>query len=271
MIAEERLALVQVKIERANKHIRDLDSEIKAFFNSKPYGVVSNKDAQTGKVRHYLTRMDPIPIAVVTITGDALQNLRTALEYLIQHLWMVGTSSSTTRADLQFPVGSDPANFKSRFGGKIQSLRQDAKDALLACEVYPTGKGDQLWRLCTLNNFDKHRLLLTVISATGGLTVSTQGIMEDLHKSLGLPTENIVYSTATFVPAVPTILKVGDEVFKNIIGFGSNFDPEKDGEFPFYISFNEPQVLQGGPLLETLKHFSNVVSSTVTSFKPCLA
>jgi hypothetical protein len=50
MTADERLALVRLKIERADKHINDLNAEIRRFFNSNPYTIATKHDAQTRTV-----------------------------------------------------------------------------------------------------------------------------------------------------------------------------------------------------------------------------
>jgi hypothetical protein len=41
MTADERLAIVRLKIERANKHIGDLQTAVRTFVNSNPYKVTS--------------------------------------------------------------------------------------------------------------------------------------------------------------------------------------------------------------------------------------
>jgi hypothetical protein len=46
MTADERFALIWHKIERANKHIRDLDAAIAAFLATAPYKVAAKRDPE---------------------------------------------------------------------------------------------------------------------------------------------------------------------------------------------------------------------------------
>jgi hypothetical protein len=86
---------------------------------------------------------------------------------------------------------------------------------------------------------------------------------------MGLPPGSFPVAEVAIYPADPQILKVGDEMFIANLDFGP-FDPQKDGKFHIYISFNEPQIPESGPLLETLQHFTDLISNTVLLFKPCL-
>src|SRR5581483_520630 len=58
--ANERLALINVKVERAKKHIADLNREIISFFNSDPYKVGTKHDPQTRKLVYYITSVQPL-------------------------------------------------------------------------------------------------------------------------------------------------------------------------------------------------------------------
>ena len=81
MTAEERLALVRAKIERAEKHIGDLESEIKSFYESKPYVVGTKRDQQSRRLIYHLVSVRDTPVGVAALTGDVLNNLRSALDH----------------------------------------------------------------------------------------------------------------------------------------------------------------------------------------------
>ncbi len=249
MTADERLALIRPKIERAKKHIIDLNSEIGAFFATNPYEVGTKRDPQTRKLIYYISRTEPIPLSVSAIAGDAIQNLRTALDYLPQHLLMVGTGSAVPSKgkDATFFIDGDPnqpKHYETSMPSKVQGLRQDAIKALLEIEPYKGGKGHDLWVLHTLNNIDKHRLLVAVGSAYQSVNLGAF-MTETLRKTFG---EHIPIMDAFFRPADTMCpLKVGDELFID----AADAEPKQHMNFRFNISLNEPEVIEGKPILET--------------------
>lgn len=272
LTADERLTLIQVKIERAKKHIDDLNAELRAFFAKHPYEVVSKKSSESGKLRYYLSRMAPVPLSLAVFTGDAIQNLRTALDHLAHHLLLVKLGAAATDEELNFPISNSAKDYESLIKRKVKRLRQDAIDALLSFQAYKGGKGEQIWVLNRLNNVDKHRLILTVSSVGGSAIISNAGLGRMMEQRLGIPAGSFPIMKIVVYPSDPTILKVGDEVFPaNIDTWDTLPNSENQPEFHFYISFNEPQIFKGGPLPETLQHFADLVSNTVLLFKPCLS
>ena len=95
MTAEERIALINLKIERADQHIGCLKSTIKSFVNSDPYKVGTKRDPETRKLIYYVESVQPVPVIVATIAGDALHCLRDALDHLAQQLYLVGSGTRT--------------------------------------------------------------------------------------------------------------------------------------------------------------------------------
>src|SRR4051812_39001560 len=94
MTAEERIALVGHKIKRAKKHIFDLEARIRAFFELHPYKIGTKRNQQTRQLIYYLSEVTATPVSFSLIAGDAIQNLRSALDHLAQQLYLVGTSSA---------------------------------------------------------------------------------------------------------------------------------------------------------------------------------
>lgn len=267
--ADERLALIWPKIERAKKHIADLNSATRAFFDAKPYEVGTKRNPQSRKLVYYVHRADPVPLGIAVITGDITHNLRTALDYLHQHLLTVGTSSSfpSKSKDASFYIDghSDPNHYKTSAQAKVQGLRQDAIDALNGIEPYKGGKGHDLWVLNELNNIDKHRLLVTVASSFQSL---------DLGAHIGTAIRKM---GGSLHPGLPSLfirpadnlcpLKVGDELFID----SPDAEVNQQMNFGFNIALSEPGVVDSKPLLETVQHLTDLVSGIVTGFRPCLA
>jgi hypothetical protein len=158
-----RTEIVRLKIERADKHIKDLEADIRGFFDTKPYVVVGEREADTRRPIYRLAACSHPPVRFSLITGDILQNLRSALDHLIwQLVEAAGNNPGITNA---FPICDSPAEYQSaRTTSKVTGISVDAKKAIDATNPYHGGN-EVLWKLHRLNNIDKHRLLITVGNA----------------------------------------------------------------------------------------------------------
>ena len=85
-----------LKIDWANKHIEELHSALDAFIATNPYVVSEKRNPQTGEHIYYAAKVTPVPPGILLISGDILQNLRTALDYLICHLVRIKGGTPTT-------------------------------------------------------------------------------------------------------------------------------------------------------------------------------
>jgi hypothetical protein len=92
--AQDALAFIRLKIERANKHIGDIDAASRVFFNTKLYKVATKRDPETRKLIYYLSSVDPVPASFATAAGDAIHNLRCSLDHLAQQLYLAGTNGA---------------------------------------------------------------------------------------------------------------------------------------------------------------------------------
>jgi hypothetical protein len=159
--AESRLALIRVKVERAKKHLAELETEINANTGETLRIFCMKPDPKTGNLAPY---HGPMPISnfnLLAVAGDVVQNLRTALDHLAYHLAQVGNPTVEPSRDVSFPISRDAETHESRKAGKVKGMREDAKKAIDALKPYKGGN-DALWLLHDLNNTDKHRFLLTV-------------------------------------------------------------------------------------------------------------
>jgi hypothetical protein len=264
MIADERLALIQVKIERAKEHINNLNSAIRVFFDSKPYEVSTKRDPQTRKLTYYVSKVQSTPTHFAAIAGDAIQNLRSALDHLAQQLFLVGTNGVTPGRHVYFPIARDAAEYKVQLPRKVRGMRQDAVDMLNSIQPYKGGKDHQLWVLQELSNLDKHRLLVTVGSAFQSVNIGAHllATMQTLGAGISLPKMDLYLKPADNLCP----LKIGDELFID----ATDAEVNKQMDFRFNVALSEPGIIEG-PLLDTLQRLCGLVSKTVLLFKPCLS
>jgi hypothetical protein len=265
MTPDERLALVRLKIERADKHIDDLKTAVRSFFDSNPYKVSHKRDPDTRKLIYYVESAQPVPIVVAAIAGDVVHCLRDALDHLTQQLYLVGTGNAKGYRDqTSFLISKSAKDFNSTLPGKVQGMRRDAVDAIRALEPYPGGKGADLYTFHRLNNIDKHRLILTVGSAFRSVDVGAL-MTTRMEKALGktLPAVNVFIKPAdNLFPLEP-----GKELFIDAV----DGEPNEKMQFRFDVAIHEPGLIEGEPILETVVAFRDRISDIVNAFKPCLA
>jgi hypothetical protein len=272
MTADERLALVRLKIERADKHINDFKAAVGTFLGSNPYKVCTKRNPDTRQLIYYIESVEPVPVCIPAITGDILNSLRSALDHLAQQLYLVGTGGSegSYSAKVGFLISRSAKDFKSGLAGKVQGMQKDAVDAICALEPYDGGQGADLWTLHSLNNIDKHRFIVAV-----GTMLRSVGIGPIMERQLAAANPRLAEKMSGMMAAmhealflVPgdrlSPLKTGEELF--IDAPDEEVNEKMKTSFRFDVAFNEPGVIECKPI-----QFSKRVSGIVEAFRPCLA
>jgi hypothetical protein len=270
MTSDERLAFIHIKIERAKKHIRELDAEIRSFLAAKPYRIGTKRNPQTRQLIYYIASVRETPATMAAITGDVLQNLRSSLDHLAYQLILVG-SGTTPSARIYFPIADDATKYKVGRAKRVRGMRPSAIKAIDGIKPYKGGN-DTLWRLHKLNNVDKHRMLITVGSAFRSLDLG--GFTFRRAKKLWKSDPNFHRFANQIAPKAffsdgnrMFPLKAGDVLFTD----APDAEVDKELEFRFDVAFGEPEIVEGESLLESLQHMADVVDQIVTTFKPLLA
>jgi len=259
--ADDRLILTRVKIYRAKKHLLDLESEVIAFRDKQIYGVSTDADLTTGKLREDDPRIlrvqasdftagkfvSPIfalrpfrilSFSAVSTAGDVIQNLRSALDHLANQLVWVGSGLPPSRR-VEFPIAKDAATYERNKARQVKGMCPKAIKAIDALKPYKSGN-DLLWKLHELNNIDKHRALFTVDSDC---------VMLD-----------------DWLPPYGYLLKAGDPTFSGVF----DDEVEKNVEFEIDEALTKPQVPLGDALLPALHQMVVFVDNLVLSFRPFL-
>ena len=253
---------IRVKIHRAKEHFGALEAELRAFLDAKPYVVGTKRDLENRRLIYYLVSVQDIPDRIAAITGDVIQNLRSALDHQAYALFMVGPGGTTGQSPrhIYFPIADDAQKYAAEAPAKVRGMRQDAIDAIDATKPYKGGN-DTLWILHRLNNVDKHRFVIMVGSAFRSLDIGAHAF--ELFKSsfpqyAGAPTPHAFFLTADRM--FP--LKVGGELFID----GPNAEENREMQFRFEVAFGESGIIEGAPLVETLQGMGEVVDRLVTDF-----
>jgi hypothetical protein len=248
-----------LKVERAKKYISDLEAEYDRFHQTKPYTFSDSTNPQTGERTYYVEHAEPIPMEFSVIIGDALNNLRCALDHLAYHLVYVGVGAVKSYPDAKFPMGNSLSDYNEQKLRALNGMRQDAVTAIDALEPYIGGAGEYFVHLARLNNFDKHRLLLTAWSCFEGhkAFLSDREMLAKFHG--GKPsdyTNSLLAPTSRIFP-----LKAGDTLLTV-----PKSEVEDDLTFLLGIAFAEPEIVMGKPVIGTLREMTKLVQHVIFDF-----
>src|ERR1700683_192482 len=259
----ELIDVLLLKVERANKHIAELKTAWDAFFNDDSYTVKHRDDPRTNERSFYVAGIREIPLELSTIVGDALSNLRGALDHLAHHLLVVGTGLPGPFSRVYFPIAEDALKYKETRDGKTQGMKQAAVKEITALQPYGDGAGKILWYLHCLNNIDKHRLLLPVWTDLEGHSIlpsQRAKIIEQYYGSYPASSKAPDLK-GTFIPPAAKLfpIKVGD-----VLLTVPKADMDEQTHFLLNLAFGEPEIVKGRLVILTLLEISSFFRHTVT-------
>ena len=267
----DKLQSARLKVEWAKKHIVDLNRAIRTFFDCNPYQIRADRDPQVGGVDYYVERVDPIPALIPCLAGDAIQNLRSALDHLAYQIFLAGPNPSPRHANnVFFPIVGGAKEYET---GKLGIIHSATKDAIDAIEPYKGGKGHQLWVLNKLNNINRHRLIIAIGSISSTFVYSEDAVRElrPHFEAQGIHGEELLrlmdsvrrHLLELLNPFALLPLKAGQK----LIGFGRDAEPDQI-RFTFHIAISEPGIIESKSLIEALHQLANLVDGIVTAFAP---
>lgn len=239
----ELFAGPRLKIERAKEHINDLQRRISAFEQSDVYSTVIQNDPNTGNNILYIVMADALPDEFALIIGDALHNLKAALDLLVNEVvyTRLGLYDDFTR----FPVRDTREKLViATNGGLVREASKAVTDFIVNTVKPYRGGNDAFWALHRLNILDKHRLLLPVfkVTALNGIRVKFEG-----DETFDFGTWVITGSRA---------------VFHEFQG-KRNVKITDSGKPTLLILFDKGLPMEGRPVIESLHQLTEVVSETV--------
>jgi hypothetical protein len=242
--AHTRLILIRVKIQRAKKHLTDLEL-LMAGFGDRNINVMIKKDDP--QIPVYMPNqpvtLTQIPFEAVAAAGDVVQNLRSALDHLANQLWLVNRSTPTRHTE--FPISKNFATYERNKTRKVEGMRTDAKEAIDRLKPY-SGGNEPLWRLHELNNIDKHRLLFTV-----GRDIMFHA--EWINHPWGADYNNF-------------LMRASDPHFVGVL----ESDSENNIQLGVDETITEAEITQSYALLPSLHQLVNVVEDLILGFEPFL-
>ena len=229
------------KIERAKKHTADIDVMVRALKESGTPDI--RRDVPSGGYMIYyeIADIERITNELALTTGDAIHNLKTALDYAwLGALERVTKSGNDHR---KFPIADSLEKLNAMVkGAKVESLSPELFKCLME-EIRSHADGNyELWAIHRLDIADKHKLVLPVMNNVG-----VEGL------SVRFPTGEVRTG--------------GTWGFPYARGFHIDFDPscviENPGRLLISVLFAKHLPYSHQQIAPTLEIFSRVVTQVV--------
>lgn len=246
----------RLKHVRANQHISQLESAWNAYLKTDFCHLAAEGHPDGGELLSIVS-FEPLPAEIVLLIGDAIHNLKSALDYTISEMMGWGNTRLT------FPMGEAREELVSSFRTDSEIAcaacgRQKGKGRNAAIEEAVPGIGDFivqvirpykaangfLWPLNKLDVRDKHRLLIPVVVPQ---TINDINVVDNNENRL-------INFSLTGRP--------GQTLSPIRFGAGG-IKIESYGKPTAQILFNETGIIEGQPVLPTLVQMSQAVSETI--------
>jgi len=161
---------VLAKLSRAENHVQTLRDETDDFLAQKPppWGYRIETQPETGKCVRYIVKAvieEPPQPHWALIVGDAIHNLRSALDHLAWEL----TRKRARGRYTAFPIYDDECEFVVLAKRMLGGFRPEHRAFVEGHQPYRWGENIAMHPLATLrrlSNLDKHRVLVTATTAT---------------------------------------------------------------------------------------------------------
>jgi hypothetical protein len=238
LTADDRIILIRVKVERAKKHLSDLEAELTSFRDSHHHALTADVDRQSGRMSHEFGKHRILPFDALAAAGDVVHNLRSALDYLAGQLVWVGSGEEPSRR-VEFPIAKDASTYEGDKARKVEGMCPKAIKAIDALKPYKGGN-DVLWRIHELDNIDKHRTLFTYS-----------------HDCF------LVADWLKDITPYPYNLKANNSHFDRVF----DDEVERDVEFEMNEAVSEAKVATCDALLPSLHQLVNFVEGLIPVFK----
>ena len=152
------LADPRMLMERAAEHLKEANTELRAFYDSDPAMVSTEVNDEVGWCVIRVAVRKPPPPRIGVIVGDAAYNMRAVLDHLAWQLAL--TEMSTPYPLTEFPIKcATTTKATADFTRMVQSLPADAVDIIRELQPYNRGEAEEehpLWLLDKLCNIAKH-------------------------------------------------------------------------------------------------------------------
>lgn len=244
----------RLKVKRADKHISEFTEMIGDFIHSDFCTIGIKKDTQTGNNLLQMKMVRDVPCDIPLVLGDAIHNLRAALD--IAYVELVTAAGCEPTKWTTFRVFDDKDKLIATLS---KGVLQGAPDivSMLADDVRAYEGGDPL--LCALNNLDisdKHILLIPTFHVLK---------LENVTADVVVGNSRLSFRGCSF--------GVSNSGELNIISSpmqGGDIQINGYGQPTFTVLFGDGTPLEGEPIIPTLTQLMQLVSGILDAFEQAI-
>jgi hypothetical protein len=242
----------RLKVARAEAHIEEVERAVADYFGSEPFEHYAVElSGKRSRYEHRLRILRQPPASIALITGDAIHNLRAALDHLAWEL--VKASGRHPSRQTEFPIGRDERRYRQAREQKTSGMRPEMLDILDRLQPY-AGGNDALYDVHNLDIIDKHRLVLTAYPRMRYTLVDLRRL------ELSVDQEGTIYFNSESLHGKEIPLQ-GDVVLHR-----SDVDAKTERYCDPTLGLADATVTDGTDLVAALKHLADVVSDVADRF-----
>jgi hypothetical protein len=239
----------RAKLDWANKHIENFNRLITSLPSAYLSSIVVNPETGGESIKYDLVNRDKLFTECALTIGDALHNLKSALDYAwaytIKKIYPSGLDNFS-----KFPIYESADKLKSALHGRNIDIISPTLFDLIISKIQPYNGGDDtLWCIHRLNILDKHQLLIPIIeyASIGGIEVEDE--RGDIHS-------RHTWGTAQKPPYY--------------VDFKRGIHVKNKGNLALSIDFGENTPLHGMDISDMFHPFSMVVLNTINVLESSL-
>ena len=258
----------RLKIERAERHTREVAEVVQTFLANNPYSIVKEDDPSAGQRVWKLRIHKCVPAELSAIVGDAIHNARSALDLIAVAVVRHCQPDRVSYNHVKFVIRKSREEFEAALLSNIKGASSEARRIFEDLKPYKGGD-EAFWRLHQLDILDKHKALIPVGAAYHSFDMSMVPSAKLLaYSGMGSPyLWEKMRATAPrirFKPADRQFpLKDGAELYRAPLE--SPFEDEP--QFSFEVAFGEGQILDGEPVIPALTQICEFVKVVCTTFE----
>jgi hypothetical protein len=247
----------ELKLARALRHIQDLEAEAARWLAKPPVKLHHTADLATAERLILAELLEPVPGELSAIAGDALHNLRSALDNLAYDLARAHTGEPLPKSiadDSMFPIfAEEKPETNKNLKRRLKGVHPEARALIRGMQPFNPGHGGRQnlrWVLSDLNVKDKHRLPPLAVPAASTVSFYVAGPGGALTATQKWPS-----------------LEVGGKVeisrYSSLPGIYAGPDLQKPPEF--FIAFGEgsPEAVVGSSVVSGLREIHKDITERI--------
>lgn len=252
---------VERKLEWVDKHIVDLGHELAGFRIAKAKAVIRENDPNRPGFSRWILTDASIPGPITLTLGDAIHNLRSALDDFANAI--VRDNGKQPSFETDFPIWRSPKfdrkAYEATVETKVGRAAEPVVQAFKGLEPYEGGKNTLLWALDKLDVVDEHRFLVVLALRPKRVALSPWAELKKIAspKPAAVLPNQLVYIR----PADRAPLKDGSQLYSASVG--SHLEPDDQPSFLFDVALGEPRGLKGQTVREAFPLLRNAATEII--------